>query len=70
MYLARAADQLDSVEEILIRSASKILPGTRVYEGKELFLETWSPETMWLDFAESPVIFENGEWKITPLFTG
>ena len=70
VLIARAADQLDSVEEILIRSATKILPGTRVYEGKELFLETWSPETMWLDFAEPPVIFENGEWKTAPLFGG
>lgn len=70
VLIARAADQLDSVEEILIRSATKILPGTRVYEGKELFLETWSPETMWLDFAEPPVIFENGEWKKIPLFSG
>jgi len=52
VLIAHAADQLDSVEEILIRSATKILPGTRVYEGKELFLEIWSPETMWLDFAE------------------
>jgi len=25
---------------------------------------------MWLDFAESPVIFKNGEWKIAPLFSG
>lgn len=70
VLIARAADQLDSVEETLIRSAVKILPGTRVYEGKELFLETWSPETMWLDFAEPPVIFENGEWKKVPLFSG
>jgi len=41
-----------------------------MYEGKELFLETWSPETMWLDFAEPPVIFENGKWKTAPLFSG
>ncbi len=61
VLIARAADQLDSVEEVLIRTAVKILPGTRVYEGKELFLETWSPETMWQDFIEPPVIFE--EWK-------
>lgn len=70
VLIARAADQLDNVDEILIRSAVKILPGTRVYEGKELFLETWSPETMWMDFAEPPVIFENGEWKTAPLFGG
>jgi len=68
--MARAADQLDSVEDILLRSATKILPGTRVYEGKELFLETWSPETMWLDFAEPPMIFKKGEWKTVPLFSG
>jgi saccharopine dehydrogenase-like NADP-dependent oxidoreductase len=70
VLIARAADQLDSVEEVLIRSATKILPGTRVYEGKELFLETWSPETMWQDFIEPPVIFEDGKRKTAPLFGG
>ena len=70
VLIARAADQLDRVEEVLIRSATKILPGTRVYEGKELFLETWSPETMWKDFIEPPVIFEDGKWKTAPLFGG
>jgi len=70
VLIARAADQLDSVEEVLLRSAIKILPGTQVYEGKELFLETWSPETMWQDFIEPPVIFENGKRKTAPLFGG
>lgn len=70
VLVARAADQMDSVEEVFIRSATKILPGTRVYEGKELFLETWSPETMWQDFIEPPVIFEDGNWKTVPLFGG
>jgi len=70
VLIARAADQLDSVEEVLIRSAHKILPGTRVYEGKELILETWSPETLWQDYIEPPVIFENGKRKIAPLFGG
>ncbi len=70
VLIARAADQLDSVEEALIRTAVKILPGTRVYEGKELFLETWSPETMWQDYIEPPVIFENGKRKTAPLFSG
>jgi saccharopine dehydrogenase-like NADP-dependent oxidoreductase len=70
VLIARAADQLDSVEEVLIRSARKILPGTRVYEGKELILETWSPETLWQDYIEPPMIFENGKRKIAPLFGG
>ncbi len=70
VLIARAVDQLDSVEEVLIRTAVKILPGTRVYEGKELFLETWSPETMWQDYIEPPVIFENGKRKTVPLFSG
>jgi saccharopine dehydrogenase-like NADP-dependent oxidoreductase len=70
VLIARAADQLDSVEEVLIRSAHKILPGTRVYEGKELILETWSPETLWQDYIEPPVIFENGKRKTAPLFGG
>lgn len=63
VLIARAADQLDRVEEVLIRSATKILSGTRVYEGKELFLETWSPETMWKDFIEPPAL---SYWE--PLF--
>ncbi len=70
VLVAHAADQLDSVKEVLIRTAVKILPGTRVYEGKELFLETWSPETMWQDYMEPPVIFEDGKRKTAPLFSG
>ncbi|MGD8505097.1 MAG: saccharopine dehydrogenase NADP-binding domain-containing protein [Candidatus Bathyarchaeota archaeon] len=70
VLVSRAVDQLDSVEKVYIRSATKILPGTRVYEGKELFLETWSPETMWQDFMEPPVVFEDGKWKTVPLFGG
>ncbi len=70
VLIARAADQLDRVEEVFIRSATKILPRTRVYEGKQIFLETWSPETMWEDFIEPPVIFEDGKWKTAPLFGG
>lgn len=67
---AKAADQLDKVDEVHIRAAEKILPGTRRYEGREVMMESWSPETEWTDMAEPPVIFEDGKWKTMPLFSG
>jgi len=70
ILIARAADKLDSVEEIHIRSASKIAPGTKFLDGKEVYIETWSPETAWLDYVEPPVMYENGKWKKVPPFYG
>ena len=66
---ACAADKLDRVDDILILSADKIKPGTK-FLGKEVLWETWSPETAWLDYVESPFVFEKGKWKRVPPFYG
>ncbi len=61
--LARhAADELDQVDEIRIRY-------TGFMETKE-FISIWSPETAWADMAEEPFLFENGELKRVPPFSG
>ncbi len=61
--LARhAADKLDKVEEIKIRY-------TGFMKTKEL-ISLWSPETAWADMAEEPFLFENGELKRVPQFSG
>lgn len=61
--LARhAADKMDQVDEIKIRF-------TGIMETKE-FISIWSPETAWADMAEEPFLFENGELKRVPPFSG
>ena len=61
--LARhAADELDQVDEIRIRY-------TGFMETTE-FISIWSPETAWADMAEKPFLFENGELKRIPPFSG
>ena len=61
--LARhAADKLDQVDEIKIRY-------TGFMKTKE-FISLWSPETAWADMAEKPFLFENGELKRVPPFSG
>ncbi len=57
-----AADKLDRVDEIKIRY-------TGLMETKE-FISIWSPETAWADMAEEPFLFENGELKRVPPFSG
>jgi len=67
--LARyAADQLDKVEEIHMRTAWK-----DPSEEKEL-VPTWSPEwsveTAILEWTADPIVYENGEFKTYPPFSG
>ena len=59
---AHAADRLDRVDEIHIRIFDNV-------ESKEI-VSTWSPEVMWDDMATEPVVYENGEFKRVPLFSG
>ncbi len=59
---AHAADKLDRVDVIRIRIFDSV-------ESKEI-VSTWSPEVMWDDMATEPVVYENGELKRVPLFTG
>jgi len=67
--LARyGADRLDKVDEIHIRTAWK-----DPSEEKEL-VPTWSPgwsvETAVLEWTADPIVYENGEYKTYPPFSG
>jgi len=59
---AHAADRLDRVDEIRIRIFDSV-------ESKEI-VSTWSPEVMWDDMATEPVVYDNGELKKVPVFSG
>lgn len=57
-----AADRLDHVEEIRMRWFGSV-------ESEEN-ISLWSPETMWLDMKMEPIVYENGELKKVPPFSG
>jgi len=59
---ANAADRLDRVDVIRIRIFDSV-------ESKEI-VSTWSPKVMWDDMATEPVVYDNGEFKRVPLFSG
>jgi saccharopine dehydrogenase-like NADP-dependent oxidoreductase len=59
---AQAADKLDRVKEIRVRLWGGV-------ESKEP-TSFWSPETAWTDMAEKPIVYENGEYKKVPPFSG
>jgi len=59
---AQAADKLDWVDAIRIRIFDSV-------ESKEI-VSTWSPKVMWDDMASEPIVYENGEIKRVPLFSG
>lgn len=57
-----AADRLDQVDEIRMRWFG-------ITESKE-YISLWSPETMWLDMELKPIVYENGELREVPPFSG
>ncbi len=59
---ANGADRLDRVDAIRIRIFDSV-------ESKEI-VSTWSPKVMWDDMATEPVVYDNGESKRVPLFSG
>jgi len=59
---AQAADKLDSVTEIRIRLWGAV-------ESEEP-ISLWSPETAWVDMATEPIVYEEGEYKEVPPFSG
>ena len=61
-------DKLDRVDEIHIRDGEKLLDKTEeVVKGWE---PTWSPfRTLW-GYAVEPAVFENGEYRKYPIFSG
>jgi saccharopine dehydrogenase (NAD+, L-lysine-forming) len=59
---AAACDELDSVEGIEIRVASSLFSSE--------VLATWSPATMIQDMKGEPIVYENGQFKKVPPFSG
>ena len=60
-------DKLDRVDEIHIRDGEKLLETEDVVKGWE---PTWSPfRTLW-GYAVEPAVFENGEYRKYPIFSG
>jgi len=63
-----ACDKLDEVDEIRIRLGGRALEkAEEVVSGWE---PTWSPEIALTDYAAKPTVFENGEYKEYPPFSG
>jgi len=63
-----ACDKLDKVDEIRIRLCGRALEKPReIVSGWE---PTWSPEIALTDYADKPTVFENGEYKQYPPFSG
>jgi len=59
---SKGADELETVQGIEIRVFSKL-------NSSEL-ISTWSPATMIQDMREEPVVYEDGQFKRVPPFSG
>lgn len=59
---AQAADKLDRVTEVRVRLWGAV-------ESEEP-VSLWSPETAWADMAAEPIVYEDGEYKKVPPFSG
>jgi len=60
-------DKLDRVDEIHIRDGEKFLETEDVVKGWE---PTWSPFRTFWGYAVEPAVFENGEYRKYPIFSG
>lgn len=63
---AYAVDKLDHVNDIVIRLASMV----KVKEQFMKWIPTWSPELLVADCVGEPVIFQDGEFRKVPPFSG
>jgi len=63
-----ASDQLDTVEQIHVRCGWRDLGETDVV--LKPWSPGWSPEIALLDYANEPIIFEDGQLKTVPIFSG
>ena len=57
-----AADNLDRLYEVRMKDCS-------VLKAKEV-ISTWAPDLLWRDMIHDPIVFENGEFKRVPPFSG
>jgi saccharopine dehydrogenase (NAD+, L-lysine-forming) len=62
LLAAKAADEMDAVDEILMRDWGSV-------NSKEM-VSSWSPSAAWADFAEEPIIYDHGVFKRVPPFSG
>jgi saccharopine dehydrogenase-like NADP-dependent oxidoreductase len=62
-----ACDQMDKVERIMIRVARSY--GNGEQEVVSAWKPTWSPEILLEDYAEPPVVFQDGEFVEVPIFS-
>ena len=62
LLAAKAADEMDSVDEIRMRDWGSV-------NSKEM-VSSWSPAAAWADFAEEPIIYDHGVFKRVPPFSG
>jgi saccharopine dehydrogenase (NAD+, L-lysine-forming) len=68
MMARYASDRLDSVEEIHVKCGWKDLGETEAIV--KPWSPGWSPEIALLDYANEPIIFEDGQLKTVPIFSG
>lgn len=57
-----AADNLDHLYEVCMKDCS-------ILKAKEI-VSTWAPDLLWRDMINNPIIFENGEFRRVPPFSG
>jgi lysine 6-dehydrogenase len=62
------SDQLDTVEQIHVRCGWRDFGGTE--NVAKPWSPGWSPEIALLDYANEPIIFEGGQLKQVPIFSG
>lgn len=62
LLAAKAADEMDAVDEIRMRDWGSV-------NSKEM-VSSWSPAAAWADFAEEPIIYDHGTFKRVPPFSG
>ncbi|MDH7476905.1 MAG: saccharopine dehydrogenase C-terminal domain-containing protein [Candidatus Bathyarchaeota archaeon] len=62
LLAAKAADEMDAVDEIRMRDWGSV-------NSKEM-VSSWSPAAAWADFAEEPIIYDHGVFKRVPPFSG
>lgn len=62
LLAAKAADEMDTVDEIRMRDWGSV-------NSKEM-VSSWSPAAAWADFAEEPIIYDHGVFKRVPPFSG
>ena len=67
VYVRYICDQMDRVEKIYLRAGYADL--SESHEVVSAWNPGWSPEIALDDFAEEPMIFENGRYKTVPIFS-